>query len=41
MQELLENLKEQDDVFNYVTARLKLGLLLKNVDDAVKEGDGR
>ncbi len=41
MQELLENPKEQDDVFNYVTARLKLGLLLKNVDDAVKEGDGR
>ncbi len=32
--------EEQDDVHNYVTARLKLGLLLKNVDDAVKEGDG-
>eukprot|EP00794_Sanderia_malayensis_P020714 gene20714-22747_t len=29
-----------DDVFNYCTARLNLGLLIRNADDAVKEGDG-
>ena len=30
----------RDDVFNYASARLNLGLLLQNADDAVKEGDG-
>ena len=30
----------RDDVFNYCTARLNLGLLIRNADDAVKEGDG-
>lgn len=29
-----------DDVFNYCTARLNLGLLIRNADDAVREGDG-
>ena len=29
-----------DDRFNYACVRLSLGLLLRNIDDAVKEGDG-
>lgn len=29
-----------DDRFNYACVRLSMGLLLRNVDDAVKEGDG-
>ena len=29
-----------DDIHNYCTARLNLGLLVRNADDAVKEGDG-
>eukprot|EP00794_Sanderia_malayensis_P017126 gene17124-18847_t len=30
----------KDDVYSYAAGRLNLGLLLLNVDDAVKEGDG-
>lgn len=29
-----------DDRYNYACARLRMGLLLRNFDDAVKEGDG-
>lgn len=32
--------KEKDDKYDYATARLSMGLLLKNFDDAIKEGDG-
>lgn len=32
--------KERDDRYNYATLRLSMGLLLRNFDDAVKEGDG-
>lgn len=32
--------KETDHIYNYACARLGLGLLLHNFDDAVKEGDG-
>ena len=32
--------EERDDMYNYACARLNLGLLLRNVDDTVKEGDG-
>jgi uncharacterized C2H2 Zn-finger protein len=31
---------KSDDRFNYACVRLALGLLLRNFDDAVKEGDG-
>lgn len=31
---------DNDDVYNYATARLNLGLLIKCADDAVREGDG-
>eukprot|EP00794_Sanderia_malayensis_P008580 gene8580-9497_t len=32
---------EQDDVLNYAGSRLNLGLLIRNAEDAVKEGDGK
>lgn len=32
--------KSSDDIFNYCTSRLNLGLIIRNADDAVKEGDG-
>lgn len=32
--------KPRDDRYNYATLRLAMGLLLRNFDDAVKEGDG-
>ena len=32
--------KEQDYVYNYACVRLSLGLLLRNFDDSVQEGDG-
>ena len=31
---------QQDDVLSYAGARLNLGLLIRNAEDAVKEGDG-
>eukprot|EP00794_Sanderia_malayensis_P017142 gene17142-18864_t len=32
---------EQDDVLNYAGSRLNLGLLIRNAEDFVKEGDGK
>lgn len=32
--------KPKDDRYNYATLRLSMGMLLRNFDDAVKEGDG-
>ena len=31
----------QDDIFNYCTSRLNLGLMIQNADDAVKKGGER
>ncbi len=38
--ETSESSSSSDDIFNYCTARLNIGLLIRNADDAVKEGDG-
>ncbi len=35
-----EEICNKDDVYSYATSHINLGLLLKNADDAVKEGDG-
>ena len=32
--------EQDDDVLNYAGTRLNLGLLIRNAEDAVKEGDG-
>lgn len=33
--------KPRDDRYRYATLRLSMGMLLKNFDDAIKEGDGQ
>ena len=40
MSENDESSKTRDDMHNYACTRLSLGLLIKNADDTVREGDG-